>query len=101
MTDTVGQRFLDGPVDAGAVWIRQGVEITGHADVDIDPVTPREIANVPLERRLQAEIVEHAGAQPEREMADGADHAVDQAAAFGDGGADAMVGSRSRALDAA
>ena len=53
--------------------------------LDVHAVAAREVADVPLERRLQPEVVEHAGPEAERQVADGAEHAVDQPSAFGDG----------------
>ncbi len=40
---------------------------------------------MPFERRLQPEVVQHARAQPEGQVAYGSEHVVDELLAFGDG----------------
>ncbi len=85
----VGHRLLDDAVDAGAVLVRQRVEVAVDLELDVDRVAAREVADVPFERGLQAEVVEHAGPQAEREVADGAEHVVDERLALGEPGADA------------
>ena len=53
-----------------------------------------EVPHVPFERRLQAEVVEHARPQAEREIADRAEHVVDELLALGDRRADLRVAGR-------
>ena len=83
MANAVGQRFLHGAVDAGAMLVGQGVEIAVDVEIDRHAVAAGEVAHVPLERGLQPEVVEHARPQTEREIADRAHHVVDELAALG------------------
>ena len=94
--DAVGHRFLDDAVDAGAVACpaaRRGRRRSCSSTST--RVAAHEVADVPFERRLQAEVVEHARPQAEREVADGAEHLVDELLALGD-----RRPSRASALDA-
>ena len=74
----VGQRFLDRAIDAGQELIGQRVEVAEDVEPDVDAVALREVTHVPFEGGLQAEIVEHAGAKAEREIADGTEHLIDE-----------------------
>ena len=71
--DAVGQRLLDGPIDTEPVRVRELVQASGDIELDVQAVARGEVAHVPLERRLETEIVEHARSQPEREVAHGAE----------------------------
>src|SRR5215203_6786096 len=68
--DTIRQRFLDDAVDAGAVLVRKWGEIPGDVQLHGNAVAAIEVADVPFECGLKAEVIEHAGAEPEGEIAD-------------------------------
>ena len=90
VADAVGERFLHGAVDAGAVLFRQEIEVAVDGELDRHAKAPAEVAHVPFERGLEAEVVEHARPQAEREIADRADHVVYELPALGDGTGDAV-----------
>ena len=95
MADAVGQRFLHRAIDARPMTLGQALEVALHVQLDVDAVAMLDVADVPFERRLQPEVVEHAGPQAEREVTNRAKHLVDEPPSLGDGGADARVAHRS------
>ena len=101
MLHAVRQRFLDGAIDARPMLIGQTVELAFHGEVDLQPIPPREIANVPFEGGLQPQIVEHARSQPERQVPYRAHHIVDELAPRRDGVGNGRIGRRAGTLDAA
>ena len=84
MTDAVGQRFLDDAIDAGAMLVAQRFERARHRQFDRYVGPAREVTRQPFERGLEAEVVEHARPQAERQVADGVDHVVHELPAFTD-----------------
>ena len=58
--------------------IGQEIEVAVDRELDRDAEATAEVAHVPLERGLEAEVIEHARPEAEREVADGADHVVDE-----------------------
>ena len=99
MADAVRERLLDRAVDAGAMAIGEGVEVAVHQELDVEAAAARDVPDVPFQRGAQAEIVEHAGAKPEREIANRAKHPVHEALGLGDRGADPRVADRPHPLD--
>ena len=87
----VGERLLDRAVDAGAMLLGQEIEVAVDGELDRHAEAPAEVAHVPLERGLEAEVIEHARPEAECEVADGADHVVHELPAFGDGSGDPVV----------
>ena len=83
-------------VDARAVLLGQEIEVAVDGELHRHAEAAAEVAHVPLERGLQAEVVEHARPQAEREIAHRADHVVDELPALGDRAGDARV-ARGRA----
>jgi hypothetical protein len=67
--------------------------------IDVHVEALADIAGEPLERRLKAQVVEHAGAQAEREISDGSEHLVHEMPALDDGSADLGVGGKSGSFD--
>jgi hypothetical protein len=59
----IRERFLNRSTHARPVSIGQRIEVAGDTQVDGHTVPPCEIADLPLERRLQAKIIKHAGPQ--------------------------------------
>ena len=56
---------------------------------------------MPLERRLETEVVEHAWTKTEREIAHRPAHLIDESPAFGDGRAQRCITHGSHSFDAA
>ena len=67
---------------------------------DVDTVPMAHIAGEPVQSRLQAEVVEHARAQAEGEIANGPEHLIDQTPALRHRVLDARIARGPRALDA-
>jgi hypothetical protein len=97
--DAIGQRFLYGSIDTRLVPIRQSVELSAHVQLDVHSVPPRDVAHVPFQRGPQAKVIEHAGPKTQCEIADGAEHLVDQQFAFGHCRAEPRVAWRPASLD--
>ncbi len=91
VADAIRRCLLDDAVHARAMFVRQSIEVAFGLEIYVDRVAAHTIAGMPFERRLQAEVIEHAGAQSERQVADGPEHVVDERAAFGNHRRDARA----------
>jgi len=83
--DAVRHRLLNDAIDAGAMLVGQRCEVAVHPKLRADRIAAREVADVPFQRGLQPEVVEHARTEAEREIANRAHHVVHEVAALGDG----------------
>src|SRR5688572_30849963 len=101
VTEAIGQRFLHSSIYARLMPIRPRVELSVHVQLDVHSVSAGDVAHVPFQRGSQTEVIEHAGAQPEREISNSAEHLVDQQFALGHGGAEPCVRRRPASLDSA
>src|SRR5262245_50313807 len=97
--DAIGEPLLDGSIDTGPVAVGERIDIAIDRQVDVGVVPVGEVAHVPFQRGSQAEVIQHARTQAERQIADGAEHAVNQFLALGHRRADAGVGRRPLTLD--
>src|SRR4029079_11438823 len=61
--DAVGQGLLDDAVDTRPLRVRRGGGVRIDVQLDHEAGAAGHVAKEPLERRLEAEIVEHAGTQ--------------------------------------
>src|SRR5688500_11486016 len=67
MPGAVRERLLDDTIDAGTVLVRQSLEIALDREVDAQPRPACEVADVPFQGCLQAEIIQHARPQSQSE----------------------------------
>jgi hypothetical protein len=72
----IGQRFLNHPIETRAVLVWQSIEVALDPEIDRDRVPPSKVPNEPFERGLQAEVIQHAGTQAQREVPNGPKHAI-------------------------
>ena len=101
VSHAIGQRLLDRAKHAGPIAIGQGLQVAARVEIHVDAVPVTHVANEPFEGGLEAEIVEHARAKPEGEIAHRPEHLIDQPAALGDRGSDVPVAAEPRPFDAA
>src|SRR6476620_7433206 len=99
--DAIRERFLNGPIDARSMAIGYRLEVPFDDQLDVHSRPLHEIADVPLEGRLEAEVVEHAWTKTEREIAYRPAHLIHECPAFGDGRAQRCVTHGSHSFDAA
>src|SRR5215831_19775003 len=73
--DAIGQRLLNGAVYARPMAIRKPIELPFHRQFDVDTVTTRKVADVPFQRSLETEVVEHTRSKAKRQIAHRPKHA--------------------------
>ena len=80
----VRERLLHHTIHARAVLIGKRAELSDHGQLHRGAETTAEIAGEPFQRRLQAEVVEHARAQAHCQVADRSKDRVEQPGSFAD-----------------
>jgi len=101
MTDRIGQCLLHRAVHARAICVGQSLEIALHLELHVESVPSGDVPRVPFERRLQAQVVQHARSESEREVPHCPKQLINQSAAFCDRQSRSRVGCRPATFDAA